>query len=119
MKVSKLFVKKLAVVASFGMVSMLLGGEQAEAATDVTSFSVDVQVDAFCDITATPVAFNNYDPGAAADLDTGAGGGSSGVLSVDCTQNVLFGIEFNAGTNVGATTVRAMDDGEHAPRLPP
>ncbi len=112
MNVSKVLVKKLAVVATFGLAATLLSGEHAEAATDVTTFNVDVVVNAYCDILATPVAFSAYDPGASVDLDTAGGvGGTSGVISVDCTQNINFAFAFDGGTNVGATTVRAMDDG--------
>lgn len=110
MSVSKLFVKKLALVASFGMAATLLSGEHAEAATDTTTFSVDVVVNSFCDIAATPITFGAYDPGAVAANESNVGG-TSAVISVDCTQNVNFGFEFDGGTNVGTGTVRAMDDG--------
>jgi len=113
MTVSKMFVKKLAVVASFGLAATMMTGERAEAATDTTTFAVDVVVNAYCDIAANPITFASaYDPGAVADLDSSAGG-TSATISVDCTQNVNFAFALNAGTNgANATgTVRAMSDG--------
>jgi spore coat protein U-like protein len=97
--------KKLAIGSTFGLVAMM-GGEQAEAATDTATLSVSATVQAFCELTTTPLAFGSYDPAVATDTSTdaalGNGTGTAGSLGVDCTQNVNFTLTVDAGANAGA-----------------
>jgi spore coat protein U-like protein len=103
--VMKSMFKKLAIGSAFGLVAMM-GGEQAEAATDTATLAVSATVSAFCELSTNPVNFGAYDPAVATDTSTdaalGNGTGTAGSLAVDCTQNVNFTLTLDAGANPGS-----------------
>jgi spore coat protein U-like protein len=82
--------------------SLLLGGEAVQAATDTTTFQVTATVTESCNVTATDLAFGNYDP-SAADND------KTSTITVTCTKGTDYDIGLNEGTASGATvTARQM-----------
>lgn len=54
---------------SAAMIAGLSVAGAAQAATDTTTFQVTATVVASCNVSATDLAFGNYDPTAATDLD--------------------------------------------------
>ncbi|MDB5713339.1 MAG: hypothetical protein JWO15_736 [Sphingomonadales bacterium] len=86
--------------------AVLLIAAPAQAATASTTFAVSATVLKACLVTATPLAFGNYDPTSAVPLD------STATLSVLCTVGTPFTVGLNAGTFSGATvTTRRMANG--------
>jgi spore coat protein U-like protein len=89
----------------------LLGGDQVQAAPaptvqDTAQIDVDVNVDSNCEVTASPLSFPTYDPGAAgATVAT-----TPGVIMVNCTDNVVF----HVGVDLGATVTGGVTDADGA-----
>lgn len=69
----------------------------AAAATTTTTFQVTATVTSSCSVSATSLAFGNYDPLAASPLD------GTSTVTVQCTLQTPFTIGLNAGTGSGAT----------------
>lgn len=78
----------------------------AHAGTDTDTFDVTATVLATCEITAQDLAFGNYDPVAASNLDAAT------TLSVTCTSGTSYQIGLNLGGGSGASTAtRYMTQG--------
>lgn len=78
----------------------------AIAATTTTTFQVTATVLSVCSVSATNLAFGNYD----ASLGTPVDGSST--VTVTCTPSETYDVGLNAGTGTGATVaVRRMTNG--------
>lgn len=78
----------------------------AIAATTTTTFQVTATVLSVCSVSATNLAFGNYD----ASLGTPVDGSST--VTVTCTPSETYDVGLNAGTGSGATVaVRRMTNG--------
>jgi len=83
---------------------LLLDGQAVQAATDTTTFQVTATVTESCNVTATNLAFGNYDPSAADNEKTST-------ITVTCTKGTDYDIGLDQGTASGATvTTRQMAD---------
>ena len=67
------------------------------AGSDTDSFEVTATVVASCDVTADDLAFGNYDPVAAANLDADT------TLSVTCTNGTAYHVGMSLGSGSGAS----------------
>lgn len=67
------------------------------AGSDTDSFDVTATVLASCDVTAGDLAFGNYDPVAAANLD------AETTLSVTCTNGTAYHVAMGLGSGSGST----------------
>lgn len=67
------------------------------AGSDTDSFDVTATVLASCDVTAGDLAFGDYDPVAAANLD------AETTLSVTCTNGTAYHVGMSLGSGSGAT----------------
>jgi spore coat protein U-like protein len=87
-------------------VALALLAPPAFADTDTDSFDVTATVLATCDVTAQDLAFGNYNPIAAANLD------ASTTLSVTCTNGTPYTIGLSLGDGTGASVAtRYMKNG--------
>jgi spore coat protein U-like protein len=87
------------------VVAAALAGSIAQAATTTTTFSVTANVQPTCSVTASPLAFGNYNPGAGAVTGTSA-------VSVRCTNGTAYTVALNGGSTVGGTIAqRQMANG--------
>lgn len=78
----------------------------AIAATTTTTFNVTANVVATCSVTATDLAFGNYDAASPTPTD------ATSAVNVTCTNNHGYTVDLNAGTGAGATVaVRRMTNG--------
>lgn len=94
------------VAALFAVPLTIMGGHAAQAATATTTFPVTATVIKACIVTATPLAFGNYDPTAASPTD------ATSTLSVLCTVGTAYTVGLSQGTASGATvTTRKMANG--------
>lgn len=76
------------------------------AATTSTTFNVTANVVATCSVTATDLAFGNYDAASGTPTD------ASSTVNVTCTNNHGYTVALDAGTGSGATVaVRRMTNG--------
>jgi len=83
----------------------LLHGMAVMAGTASTQMTVRTTVVTGCTVSAAPVAFGNYTPGAGASA-------SSAAIKVSCTNGTPFGVGLSAGTTSGATYAqRLLSDG--------
>jgi spore coat protein U-like protein len=80
----------------------------AHAGTDTDSFEVTATVLASCEVTASDLAFGNYDPVAASHLD------GDTQLSVTCTNGTTYNVGLSLGDGAGASmaTRRMTKDGD-------
>lgn len=69
----------------------------ANAGSDTDSFEVSATVLASCDVDASDLAFGNYDPVAAIDLD------AQTTLSVTCTNGTPYHVGMSLGGGTGAS----------------
>ncbi|MGG7054412.1 Csu type fimbrial protein [Nitrosomonas sp. ANs5] len=98
--------RRLLVIVVVAWVLSLSQTAYSETAT--TTFSVSATVDTSCLVEATPLAFGNYDPTAASDLD------GANTVTVTCTTGTPYTIGLNAGIGDGATvSVRKMTSGSN------
>jgi spore coat protein U-like protein len=67
-----------------------------QAATATTTFQVTATVTTSCSVTANPLAFGNYSPGAASNATT--------TVAVTCSRTLPYTIGLDQGTGTGATT---------------
>lgn len=75
----------------------------AEAATASTTIAVSATVQASCTVSATPLAFGNYNPLSSTPLD------ATSTITVNCTTGTSYTVGLNAGGTSGATvTTRQM-----------
>lgn len=78
----------------------------AIAATATTTFQVTATVISVCTVSATDLAFGNYDASAGAPND------NSSTVSVTCSNGSPYTVGLDAGTGAGATVnVRRMSNG--------
>jgi spore coat protein U-like protein len=85
-----------------------MNGTNAQASTATSSFVVSATVLSVCLVTASPLAFGNYDPTAS----TATSGSTT--LAVTCTNGTPYNVGLNAGTGTGATvTTRKMTFGSN------
>lgn len=89
---------KIAIIAS-----LLLGGQAVQAATKTTTFQVTATVTESCTVTATDLAFGNYDPSAADNEQTST-------ITVTCTKGSDYDIGLNKGISGADVTTRQMID---------
>lgn len=90
----------------FAIPLMITTGGAAQAATATTTFPVTATVIKACVVSATQLAFGNYDPTAAAPTD------ATSTLSVLCTVGTSYTVGLTQGTASGATvTTRKMSNG--------
>lgn len=76
------------------------------AATATTTFQVTATVISVCTVSATDLAFGNYDASAGAPND------NTSTVSVTCSNGSPYTVALNAGTGTGATVaVRRMSNG--------
>jgi spore coat protein U-like protein len=89
--------------ASIAASLAVVGG--AQAATTSTTFGVSATVLSNCTVSAQPLDFGNYTPGAGArNVNT--------PISVRCTRGTPFTVALNGGTTVGGSiTQRLMTNG--------
>src|SRR5690242_9277474 len=89
-----------------GAVLLAFGFQMASAATATNTFTVNATVISSCLVSASNLAFGNYDP-----LAAGATDGTS-TVTVQCTLLTPFTIGLNEGTSLGATvSTRKMTKG--------
>jgi spore coat protein U-like protein len=82
--------------------ALVLAPLASRAATTTTAnIAVSATVLAACNITATPMAFGNYDP-AVADVDATA------TFSVTCTNTTGYTYALNGGSTAAANNARVM-----------
>lgn len=95
--------------ASFAAATLLTGlASTAQAATTTTTFPVTATVIKACVVSATALAFGNYDPTATGPTD------ATSTLSVLCTVGTTYTVGLTAGTASGATvTTRKMSSGSN------
>ncbi|WP_395331235.1 spore coat U domain-containing protein [Novosphingobium sp. BL-8H] len=75
----------------------------AQAATAQNTFLVTATVQPSCTVTATGLAFGNYNPLSSTPLD------ATSTITVNCTTGTVYTVGLNAGTTSGATvTTRQM-----------
>jgi spore coat protein U-like protein len=88
------------------------GASSLNAATTTTTFQVTASVLARCLVSASPLAFGNYDPGVAAIDQTTT-------VSVRCTRGTAFNVGMNAGLapTASVTTRRMRSAGTPANEL--
>jgi len=80
----------------------------AGASTSNSNFAVTTTVVPSCTVSASTLAFGNYDPTSATDTD------ATTTLSVLCTNGTAFTVGLNAGTTVGGTVAaRLLTSGAH------
>ncbi len=86
---------------------LLLSGASlaAFAQTATTTFTVSATIVGACAVTATNLAFGNYNPASATALD-----GTSAV-AVSCTSGTTFTTALNIGTGGGSFATRTMISG--------
>jgi spore coat protein U-like protein len=77
-----------------GALGLPLAGQ---AATTTAQFTVSATVLKTCRISATDLAFGDYDPEATAAKD------ASSTITVRCTKNTTYNVGLNAGNGSGAT----------------
>jgi spore coat protein U-like protein len=83
----------------------LLHGMAAMAGHATTQMTVQTTVVTGCSVSAAPVAFGNYTPGAGSRA-------SSASIKVSCTNGTPFGVGLSVGTTNGATYAqRLLGDG--------
>lgn len=76
------------------------------AATDTTTFDVTATVVNACDVSASNLAFGNYDPISVVATD------ATTTINVTCTLGATYSLRLNAGLNgAGVVTDRAMSNG--------
>lgn len=94
-------------LARIAAASILLSTTSAvTAATATTTFQVDATVIGACNVSATNLAFGNYDTLAATDTD------ATSTVTVQCALLTSYDIELGPGTGAGATTTsRKMTKG--------
>ena len=80
-----------------------LGMSGANAATQTDTFDVTATIIASCTISANNLAFGNYDPLAAGDLD------QTTTISVTCSNGAPYNIQLNGGSVTGNVAGRRMD----------
>jgi len=86
----------------------VMNGADAQASTATSSFVVSATVLSVCLVTASPLAFGNYDPTAS----TATSGSTT--LAVTCTNGTPYNVGLNAGTGTGASvTTRKMTFGSN------
>lgn len=83
---------------------LLASGSLAVAATETSTFQVTAEVVASCDVTASTLAFGQYDP-----LVAGAHTGNS-TITVKCSNGASYDVGLNDGGNAEAGQ-RRMSDG--------
>lgn len=77
----------------------------ANAATATTTFGVSATVLKTCSVTANPLGFGNYTPGAGALT-------ANTTVNVKCTKGTAFTVALNGGTTTGGNiTQRLMTNG--------
>lgn len=84
------------IVVALAAACVLAGAAYADDDTD--TFTVGATVLATCDVTANDLAFGNYDPIAASNLD------GATTLSITCTNGTAYNVSLNLGVGAGATT---------------
>ncbi len=102
----RFIVCSVAVLALF----VLLSAAPAHAAERTATFAVTATVIANCTISATPIAFGNYDPVLAnltTDLD------ATGTVTVRCSNGTSANIGLDPGSNADGTTRRMVSGGEY------
>lgn len=76
------------------------------AATATATFQVTATVLSVCTVTATDLAFGNY------DASSGTPNDNTSTVTVTCSNNAPYTVALDAGTGTGATVaVRRMGDG--------
>ncbi|MDG2514381.1 spore coat U domain-containing protein [Sphingobium yanoikuyae] len=95
--------------ASLAAAALLTGlAGTAQAATTTTTFPVTATVIKACVVSATALAFGNYDPTATGPTD------ATSTLSILCTVGTTYTVGLTAGTASGATvTTRKMSSGSN------
>jgi spore coat protein U-like protein len=91
--------RKLVLVAVAG--SSLAAALSAGAATVTTTFAVTATVQKTCAVSANPLAFGTYTPGAGA-LNANT------TLSVRCTKTTPFTVSLNGGSTAGGTVAQRL-----------
>jgi spore coat protein U-like protein len=85
--------------------SALLQGMAVMAGSTTTQMTVHTTVVTGCTVSAAPVAFGNYMPGAGASA-------SNAAIKVSCTNGTAFGVGLSAGSTSGASYAqRLLGDG--------
>jgi spore coat protein U-like protein len=74
----------------------------AFAGTSTTTFDVTATVLAVCDVTASDLAFGNYDP------NSGTPNDASTTLSVTCSNGETYDIALDEGAGTGATVAARL-----------
>jgi len=89
------------------LLSSLLLSSYSWAATSTTTLGITANVISVCiSLTATSLAFGNYDPTSATSTD------NTNTFSVRCTLDNSYSIALNGGTTSGGTvSLRKMTDG--------
>jgi spore coat protein U-like protein len=95
-------------IVLLGGACLALGAAPAMASTSSSNFAVTTTVVSSCTVSASTLAFGNYDPTSATDTD------ATTTLSVLCTNGTAFTVGLNAGTTVGGTvSARLLTSGSH------
>jgi len=82
-----------------GLTSSALGGQAT------TSFGVSATVQSSCSVSATTLAFGNYNAATPTPND------STSTLSITCTSGLSYTVILDGGTTTSTVNARAMTDG--------
>ncbi|HVC30624.1 MAG TPA: spore coat U domain-containing protein [Steroidobacteraceae bacterium] len=91
--------KILLAAAAAAAITASAGG--AHAATATSTFQVSATVLKACTVSAAPLAFGNYTPGAGPVS-------ASTTISVDCTSGTGYTVSLNGGTTTGGTVSQRL-----------
>jgi spore coat protein U-like protein len=80
---------------------VMVAGTGVHAATVTTTFSVTATVLKACQVSATAMAFGNYNPGAGNAVNTST-------VNVNCTKTTPFTVALSAGTTTGGTIAQRL-----------
>lgn len=96
--------KKLTIIAAGTVLGLTCWAQSAQSASINTTFNVTATVVSTCStVTATALAFGDYDSLSGADRD------SSSTIDVTCTNGTPFAIKLNGGT-YGTITQRKLKE---------
>jgi spore coat protein U-like protein len=93
-------------ILALSLLAASIGAGTAQAATTTDTFQVTATVLSVCLVSATDLAFGNYDPTSATPLD------GTNTVTATCTIGTAYNVGLNAGVGLGATVAsRKMTNG--------
>ena len=96
---------KLGLVILGASAAMIAGIAQVMAATDTTTFTVSATIVQDCNLSATNLAFGNYDAAGGSPLD------ATSPIDVYCSNGTPYSLALNVGSGGGTFASRTMSGG--------